>query len=757
MRRITIILMSIAALALASSCNKILNPESTPDGYITKTIHLSANEILTDKAAFGDMTSEGYPMIWQAGDEVVLSINGDPDLTQVLTVTPTDGGSTADFGDITVTLPAEGSVEIFVSTNTTTESAGRTGTIKHSPTAADSQKPEAASCDPSSILLYAKKSYSSAADVPVDNIKLDFNHSTAYGKMTISGITLNGGETVKFVEIQTPKDQNIGGTVTIADDGSLSGGSIPSIIMRNISDFSNPIWFAIAPTILNSSSALMVHVVTSEDRHFEKTLNCSAKALEFNAGRVSKFTVNFSGISAAPRQVKTVRDLVLLKNALNNSDYNYWLNSGNEILLANDLEYGGASVTGNATDVPAGITFNGQGFAIKDAVIGATIFRKVYGTVKDIQVQNCTSEISLFNTIESTGTLEGLIVDANTSYTCKWDANNMSLVASANNGLIKDCEVAATITLEDPNRTAFNFGVFCPKLTNGRFVNCVNRSDVTCSNSHYSRGCGLGGIVGIISSTQTNSVNILEECKNYGNITLTVNPGTGYSRISCVGGIAGGNYTGGYDAAPWKEASMPSKGIVYKCKNEGNITLNWTAAYANAGSDTAGSQGASIGGIIGATINDVVECSNVGKIVANFNVGAETTTACPKIGGVVGCAHNRVIDCSNGNSLDSSKGSIEVNGRVRNISSALYCGTGPINFPCIGGVAGAVGCDTAANSTSAGSEISGCKNYSASITNNATVTAGGTKYVASVCGWTVSTNSNNTDPGNTGLPVLNPQ
>ena len=756
MRRITVILMSIAALALASSCNKILNPESTPDGYIRKTIHLSANEILTDKAAFGDITSEGYPMFWQTGDEVVLSVNGDPDLTQTLTVTPTNGGATADFGEVTVTLPAEGAVEIFVSTNTTIESAGRTGLIKHSPTAADSQKPEAASCDPSSILLYAKKSYASAADVPVDNIKLDFKHSTAYGKMTINGITLNGGETVKFVEIQTPKDQNIGGTVTIGDDGSLSGGSVPSIILRNISDFSAPIWFAIAPTVLNSSSALMVHIVTSADRHFEKTLNCSSNPLEFNAGRVSKFAVNFSGISAAPRQVKTVRDLVLLKNAFNNSDYDYWLTS-NEVLLANDLEYGGASVTGNATDVPAGITFNGQGFAIKDAVIGATIFRKIYGTVKNLKVQNCTSEIALFNAIESTGTLEGLIVDANTSYNCTWSANNMALVATTNNGIIKDSEVSASITLEDPARTAFNFGVFCPKCTDGRFVNCVNRSDVTCSNSHYSRGCGLGGIVGIISSTQTNSVNILEECKNYGNITLTVNPGTAFSRISCVGGIAGGNYTGGYDAAPWKEASMPSKGIIYKCKNEGNITLNWTAAYSNASSDSNGSQGASIGGIIGATINDVVECSNVGKIVANFNVGAETTTACPKIGGVVGCAHNRVIDCTNGDSADSSKGAIEVNGRVRNISSALYCGTGPINFPCIGGVAGAVGCDTAANSITAGSEISGCTNYSASITNNATVTAGGTKYVASVCGWTVASNSNNTDSGSTGLEVLNPQ
>lgn len=766
MRRITVILMSIAALALASSCNKNLNTDgAAPDGYIRKTVHISASELLSGKAAFGDMTSEGYAMLWQSGDKVVVSVNGNPDLTQTLDVTPIGDGSTADFGDITLSLP-EGAIEIFISTNTTEASAGRKGLIKHSPNAEESQKTETASCDPQSILLYAKKSYASAADVP-KNIKVDFAHSTAYGRMTIGGISLNVGETVKFVEIQTPKGQNIGGDFNIEDNGSLTGGSQPSIIIRNITNFDNPVWFAIAPTVLNTEAAITVHVVTSENRHFEKTLNCSSKALEFKAGRVSKFTVDFGGIVSAPRQVKTVRDLVLLKNTINNDtaleerhELGSWLNNDNEILLANDLEYGGDEVKGNGTDIPEGVIFNGQNYAIKDAVISATIFRNVYGTVKNLQVKNCTSEISLFNTVASTGTLEGLIVDDKTSYTCKWSSNNMSLVATANNGIIKDSEVSAIITLEDPSRTAFNFGVFCPKLTDGRFVNCVNRSNVTCSNSHYSRGCGLGGIVGIISSTQSNSDNILEECKNYGNIILTVNDNSAYSRICCVGGIAGGNYTGGYDAAPWKEASMPSKGIIYKCINEGNITLNWTAQYKNASSDTAGSPGASIGGIIGATINDVVECSNTGKIVSNNNVGetdSSMTTACPKIGGVVGCAHNRVIDCTNGDSLDPSKGAIEVNGRVRNISSNLFCGTGPIQYPCIGGVAGAVGCNDSANSTSAGSEISGCKNYSASITNDVTITAGGIKYVASVCGWTVASNSGNTDLANTGLPVINPE
>lgn len=759
MKKTVYYFLPIVIIALFSSCNREIpqTPESPSNGMVKRTIHLSADEMIAGKAAFGDKTDGAYPMLWQEGDKVIVNVNGGgAAMTEILDVTPTNGGRTADFGECTLEMPAEGEVTLYVTTNTDKDSGGRTANIKYSTVKSKAQKPSASSCDPECVILFAKKTYASAAEVPRDDIKLSFSHSTAYGLMSISGLDF-GGESVKLIELQTSPEQKIGGEVTVGADGSLSAGDKEIITLHNDEvDLTGQVWFAICPTTLNTAGALTVHVVTSGDRHFEKSLNCSAKSLVFDPGQVSKFTVNFSGISAAARQVKTMRDMVILKAAFNDDDYGYWLNGDDEVLLANDIDYDGAALSGTA-DLPAGVTFNGQNYAIKNAEISATIFSNVNGTVKNLQVQNCTSEINLFKNIGSTGTLDGLIVDENTSYTCKWTSNNMSLVASTNEGVIKDSEVSASITLEDPNRTAYNFGVFCPKLTGGRFVNCVNRSDITCSNSHYSRGCGLGGIVGIISSTQSNSVNILEECKNYGNITLTVNPGTAYSRISCVGGIAGGNYTGGYDAAPWKEASMPSKGIIYNCRNEGNITLNWTAAYSNAGSDTAGSQGASIGGIIGATINDVVECSNIGSIVANFNVDAETTTACPKIGGIVGCAHNRVIDCTNGDSLDFSKGSIVVNGRVRNISSALYCGTGPIQYTCIGGVAGAVGCNDAANSITAGSEISGCTNYTSAITNNTTVTAGTYRYVASICGWTVATNSNNTDSGSTGLPILNPE
>jgi hypothetical protein len=774
--------MSIAALALASSCNKILNPESTSDGYIRKTIHLSANEILTDKAAFGDMTSEGYPMLWQSGDKVVVSVNGDPDLTQTLNVTPIGDGSTADFGEITLSLP-EGAIEFFISTNTTEASAGRTGLIKHSPNVDESQKPEAASCDPQSILLYAKKSYASAADVP-DNIKVDFAHSTAYGKMTLSGISLNGGETVKFVEIQTPKDQNIGGNFVIADDGSLSGGSVPSIIIRNISDFSNPVWFAVAPTVLNSSSALMVHVVTSEDRHFEKILNCSSNPLEFNAGRVSKFTVNFSGISAAPRQVKTVRDLVLLKNALNNSDYNYWLNSGNEILLANDLEYGGASVTGNATDVPAGVTFNGQGFAIRNAKISATIFRHVNGALKNLVVEGGNNSTFLFNTIPGSvesvtinglasayplintvsGTLDGLTVDNTTTYNCPWTGNNMGFVAQTNTGLIENSEVAATINAGDPNRTAFNFGVFSPKLTGGRFVKCVNKSDVTIATSTRVNGCSLGGIVGVIESTQDNSSLILEECDNQGDLTLTLNiPESSFHRICCIGGIAGGDYKGGTgNSGVWKDASYPSSGVIYKCTNSGIVTMNY---YSTSSTGNNGSVGITIGGVVGATINDISYCSNSGSVIANLNNDDNSNvTLAPKIGGVVGASHNKVLNCEN-----KSSAIIEINGKVAKAHNALYNGTGPVSNPAFGGVAGCVGCGGSSstnldgaktNSDNAGSKISDCINNSPNITNNTTYTANSDysgPFLGSVCGWTKANNSGNTDLARPDLPIINPE
>ncbi len=770
MRRITVILMSIAVLALASSCNKNLNTDgAAPDGYIRKTVHISASELLSGKASFGEDTGDGYPVFWSEGDKVLLSINGAE--AQEITVTPEGDGSTADFGTLDLALPQDGPVEIFVSTNTTAASGGRKGTIKYSQTENESQTPSGNSCDPSSIIIYASKTYESAAAVPKD-IRLDFAHYTAYGKMTISGISLNGGETVKYVEIQTPLGQNIGGSVTIGEEGA----SHTSITLRGIGDLSNPVWFAIAPAVLNSSEALYVHVVTSADRHFEKILNCSSKALEFQTGRVSKFTVNFGGISSAPRQVKTPRDLVLLKNAIQSGDYDFWMDGG-VIKMAGDLDYNGTVVSGNSCTLPEGVTFDGQDHAIKNADISASIFRTVEGTVQNLKIEGGSNSRYLFDTVSGTvkdieitgltsttplittnsGTIDGLTIDDTSSYTCTWTNADMGFVTLENTGVIMNSEVSAAITVADPERAVYNFGVFCPKCTSGRFVKCVNKSNVTIATStnvgKSTSGCSLGGIVGIIESTQSNNVNILDQCDNRGNITLTLNlPASDYHRICCVGGIAGGDYKGGTSGASgvWKAGKYPSTGVIYKCTNYGTITLNYDSIWSNPGSNATGSVGMTLGGVIGATINDLSYCSNKGSVIGNFNVGSTNYAGAPKVGGVVGAAHGKVSHCDN-----ESEAVVEINGRVRNVSSNLYSGTGPVSHPAFGGVAGCVGSNEAANS--ADSEINDCTNKSPNVTNNATKNSTTTIYLASVCGWTVASNSGNTDLGGTGLPVINPE
>ena len=762
MKRITIILMSIAALAIASSCNKNINPEAPGDGLVYKTIHLSASEILTNKAAFGEKEGKSYPLLWSSGDKVIISVNNDPDLTQELSVTPTDGGKSAEFGACTLALPASGEITIRVTTNTTIASGGTAATVKHSPNVDESQVPQAASCDPESIILFAKETYASKDDVPGD-IALSFSHATAYGLMTISGIDL-GGETVKFVELQAMSpDIKIAGNVTVDGDGVLSTGSHTSLTMRGISDLSSPIWFAIAPSELSGPSALAIHVVTSADRHFEKILDCSSKPLIFQAGHISKFGVNFSGIASTARQVKTARDFVLLKNAINNDDYGYWLNGDSEVMLANDIDYAGASFTGTSI-LPAGVTFNGQNHAIIDAKLTAVVFSTVNGTVKNLKIQSCTSSRALFNSVASTGVLDNLTIDNNTTYTCPWSSNNMGFVTLENHGLIENCEVAATINAGDPERAAFNFGVFCPKCTDGRFVNCVNKSDVTIATSTRANGCSLGGIVGVIESTQENSINILDECDNQGNLTLTLNiPSSSFHRICCIGGIAGGDYKGGTgNSGVWKDASYPSSGVIYKCTNSGAITMNY---YSTSSTANNGSVGISLGGVVGATINDISYCSNSGFVIANLNNDENTNvTLAPKIGGVVGAAHGKVLNCDN-----ESSAYIEINGKVAKAHNALYNGTGPVSNPAFGGVAGCVGCGgsastnldgAATNSNTAGSAIQDCKNKSANIINNTTYTPNSDysdSFLGSVCGWTKAANSGNADLAGTGLPVLNPQ
>lgn len=795
MKKTVYLLLPIFIIALFSSCNREIpqTPESPSNGMVKRTIHLSADEMIVGKAAFGDKTDGAYPMLWQEGDKVIVNVNGEAALTQELTVTPTNGGRTADFGECTLEMPAVGEVTLYVTTNTTKESGGKTANIKYSTTKSKAQKPTASSCDPECVVLFTKQTYASAAEVPADDIKLSFSHSTAYGLMSFSGLDF-GGESVKLIELQTSPEQKIGGEVTVGADGSLSAGDKEIITLHNDEvDLTGQVWFAICPTTLNTAGALTVHVVTSGDRHFEKSLNCSAKSLVFAPGQVSKFTVNFSGISAAARQVKTMRDMVILKAAFNNDDYGYWLNGDDEILLANDIDYDGAAFDGTAA-LPAGVTFNGQNHSIQNAIISKTLFSTVNGTVKNLTIQDATINTSLISTVEGTvkdlnitggqntnylfetvsgqlqtifitgldsdyplinsvsGTVDGLTVDNTTTYDCPWTGNNMGFVAQTNTGIIENSTVSATINAGDPARTAFFFGVFCPKCTSGQFINCVNNGNVSLTTSTAVSGCGLGGIVGMISSNQDNRVNILEECKNNGSVVFTLNtPASGSHRLCCVGGVVGGNYKGATDnSGAWKNANYPSTGKIYNCSNGGEVVLNYHSVWENPSSNATGSQGAAIGGIAGATVNDIDNCTNSGSVTANFNVGHTSDKAgAPKIGGVVGAAHRRVTKC-----INDTDAKIKVNGAVRNVSSNLYAGTGPVCYPCIGGVAGCVGCDTAEHSTTEGSEISNCQNKSASITNN---TSYGTTYLGSICGWTVATNSNNTDSGSTGLPILNPE
>lgn len=797
MKKTVYLLLPIFIIALFSSCNREIpqTPESPSNGMVKRTIHLSADEMIVGKAAFGDKTDGAYPMFWQAGDKVIVNVNGEAALTQELTVTPTNGGRTADFGECTLEMPAVGEVTLYVTTNTTKESGGKTANIKYSTTKSKAQKPTASSCDPECVVLFAKQTYASAAEVPADDIKLSFSHSTAYGLMSFSGLDF-GGESVKLIELQTSPEQKIGGEVTVGADGALSAGDKEIITLINDEvDLTGHVWFATCPMTLSTAGALTVHVVTSGDRHFEKTLNCSAKSLVFAPGQVSKFTVNFSGISAAARQVKTMRDMVILKAAFNNDDYGYWLNGDDEVLLANDIDYDGAAFDGTA-DLPAGVTFNGQNHSIQNVIISKTLFSTVNGTVKNLTIQDATINTSLISTVEGTvkdlnitggqntnylfetvsgqlqtifitgldsdyplinsvaGTVDGLIVDKTTTYDCPWTGNNMGFVAQSNSGVIKNSTVSATVNAGDPERSAFFFGVFCPKCTSGQFIKCINDGDVTLTTSTAVSGCGLGGIVGMISSSQDNSVNILDECENTGSVVLTLNkPESGYHRLSCVGGIVGGNYKGATEnTGVWKSAEYPSTGIIYNCSNGGEVVLNYNSSYSAPDGNNSGSQGAAIGGIVGATINDIDNCINTGTVTANFNVARPSDkAAAPKIGGIVGAAHGVVTNCVNDTDAE-----IEVNGAIRNVSSKLYAGTGPVSYPCIGGVAGCVGCDTAANSTAAGSEISSCVNNSANITNNATV-LNDLLYEGSVCGWTVASNSSNTDNGGTGLNVLNPQ
>ena len=300
--------IALAALTSLVSCHKEAEMNSVPakDGNTFEmTVYAGSTET---KTAFGTNTGDGYPIVWSETGEAIK-------LVEVLT--PGEGDpSYTDYTSTGYTLSNSNAKAIFSMDVTEQTTAGtydyralypatayKSSNLTHSDIyfiIPDNQTATEDSPDPAATVLYAESL--GQTEQPHGGIELSFGHLTAYGKMTVKDVQkafADESETVSSVTISVPA----GGYYYYWTDGTLEAVSnmkkdavtVKTDNLDTSGDF--VVWFACAPYSLEVEDELTVSVTTDANT-YSRTISLT-KAVSFNSGKVSTFSVDMSSASAS--------------------------------------------------------------------------------------------------------------------------------------------------------------------------------------------------------------------------------------------------------------------------------------------------------------------------------------------------------------------------------------------------------------------------------------------------------------------------
>ncbi len=286
----TIVLFAAAATALTACVKNDAVKENGTQVSFTATSE-------STRSTFGTPTGDTYPTLWTNGQQVSISLNYGG--SNAATVATTDGTSATFTASLTGSAPyvyySVSPYAAAVSFSSSYKSA--TINIPASQTPLTNSPDEAAQ-----ISLAQSSSYDAA---PTD-VSLNFTHMTAYGRMSIVGLSL-GTATVNSISLTASSDI-VGrffyyfegnGTNSAGDIVANSASKTLTLTTSNLSD----IWFGCAPVDLSGGSLTVV--VTTTAGTYTKVIDLTGKTLKFQRGRISSFSIDMTDIPLVSQVIYT--------------------------------------------------------------------------------------------------------------------------------------------------------------------------------------------------------------------------------------------------------------------------------------------------------------------------------------------------------------------------------------------------------------------------------------------------------------------
>lgn len=289
MKKINNIVLLTAALAASLACQKTEINEQRPQSEGRFTVLVTTEEITT-RTAFGTLSGDKYPTLWQAGDEVKFSLNNAEGVSATAEVV--GGGTTANFSPSFTEAEAADYTIYAVSPASAAVSFAENSISVNIPSV---QTPGKSSCDPAAQLLYAKSETSTAKPA---EFKARFKHLTSYLKITLSNLPAGVTPAKLKLDLSSPA----AGTFSYnASDNTLTAKE-SAVTALEASVSSNEVWFACAPVDLSGKS-VPVKMTSDNGTAYVKTISFP-EGRQMEAGKVYGIDIDMSAAEAVPYQKK---------------------------------------------------------------------------------------------------------------------------------------------------------------------------------------------------------------------------------------------------------------------------------------------------------------------------------------------------------------------------------------------------------------------------------------------------------------------
>ena len=285
-----IIISVLSAALVFASCQKEAAPVSSGSSEVSFTATIPQT-----RTSFAQKEGNSYPVLWTGNENVSVTYNFSTAKTAA--VTASDDGSVATFA-VELTEDAEATAHNFYAV---CPSSARISASKDYQTLTvefpSTQVPVDGSCDEAAQIIFAKHE-----STKFDNsVEFAFKHISAYGNLSLK--LPSGVSEISSITLTAEKPLAGRFYYSPAEDTFEANAGSNSITLNT--GKTSEVFFACVPVDLGGT--VLKVVIAANGTTYTKNINLSGKTLKFEQGRVSKFSVDMSGVSA---DAKVVYNLV---------------------------------------------------------------------------------------------------------------------------------------------------------------------------------------------------------------------------------------------------------------------------------------------------------------------------------------------------------------------------------------------------------------------------------------------------------------